>query len=376
MDALKLTLNEIERAGSSIAEKKTLVGFDGFVDKIVQPVDKRHGLGEAYTPISTIDAFGSRISAAAGKSTNIELYPKLEKLGGNGPIMANALLAAGCQTHYIGALGDPTIHPVFAEFATRTEAISLCDPGITHAVEFTDGKIMLGTMASLDNITFETLQAKCGPHNLIEAFASRDLISLINWTMVPHMSEVLEAFIDELLPKLPINPERRFFFDLCDPQKRSDEAVKRVLKAIDKFNDFSKTTLGLNFKESHEISRVLGLPCLDDDEAGLCQMAVNIREALTIDTVMIHPVHAAACATPEGTAWVPGPYCQSPKITTGAGDHCNAGFCTAQILGFAPEACLVLGVSTSGYYVRTAESPSLEALQGFISQWLKDGEVA
>jgi len=31
--------------------------------------------------------FGRRILAAAGKSTNIELFPRLEKLGGNGPIM-------------------------------------------------------------------------------------------------------------------------------------------------------------------------------------------------------------------------------------------------------------------------------------------------
>ena len=45
-----------------------MVGLDGFVDKIVTPVDKRHGLGESFDPIDTIDALGSRISAAAGKA--------------------------------------------------------------------------------------------------------------------------------------------------------------------------------------------------------------------------------------------------------------------------------------------------------------------
>ena len=61
-----------------------MVGLDGFVDKIVTPVDKRHGMGEQFDAIETIADLGSRISAAAGKSANLELFPRFEKLGGNG----------------------------------------------------------------------------------------------------------------------------------------------------------------------------------------------------------------------------------------------------------------------------------------------------
>ena len=66
---------------------------------------------------------------------------------------------------------------------------------------------------------------------------------------------------------------------------------------------------------------------------------------------------------------MPGPYTEKPLITTGAGDHFNAGFTTGQLLGLDPEGCLALGVSTSGHYVRTGESPSLAALETFLANW-------
>src|SRR5690606_23850616 len=138
-------------------EKFAVTGLDGFVDMIVHPVAQRHGLGDQFTPIRTIAEFGQRIAAAAGKSTNIEIFPLMEKLGGNGPIMAQALLAAGMKLHYIGALGRPTVHSVFSEFAKRSQAVSIAEPGLTTAAEFSDGKIMFGRTVSLDAITFDAM---------------------------------------------------------------------------------------------------------------------------------------------------------------------------------------------------------------------------
>ena len=66
---------------------------------------------------------------------------------------------------------------------------------------------------------------------------------------------------------------------------------------------------------------------------------------------------------------MPGPYTDRPLITTGAGDHFNAGFSQGEMLGLDPEACLALGVSTSGHYVRTALSPSLDDLENFLATW-------
>ena len=80
-------------------------------------------------------------------------------------------------------------------------------------------------------------------------------------------------------------------------------------------------------------------------------------------------LNTTACANAAGVWWVPGPYTSQPLITTGAGDHFNAGFVTGQLLGLDPEACLTLGVCTSGHYVRTGESPTLGALETFLANW-------
>src|SRR5437870_3396521 len=90
-------LSQLAPKRSQIGASSALVGFDGFVDTIVTPVGLRRSAGENFTPISTLTELGQRILGAAGKSTNIELYPRTDKLGGNGPIMANALLAAGTR---------------------------------------------------------------------------------------------------------------------------------------------------------------------------------------------------------------------------------------------------------------------------------------
>lgn len=86
-------LTQLMRKGEEIA---VVAGLDGYVDNIIDVVDARTGPTE-YTPIGTIADLGSRISAAAGKSGNLEFVIKLEKLGGNGPIMSNAMLAYGIK---------------------------------------------------------------------------------------------------------------------------------------------------------------------------------------------------------------------------------------------------------------------------------------
>ncbi len=98
-------------------------------------------------------------------------------------------------------------------------------------------------------------------------------------------------------------------------------------------------------------------------------LAAAIRQKLGLVTVVVHPCESAACATAAGTWHVPGPVIGQPLLTTGAGDHFNAGFATGQLLGLTPESCLALGVSTSGHYVRTGQSPSLADLETFLANW-------
>ena len=106
-----------------------LVGFDGFVDEIVTPVAARHGPGEDYVPFASIADFAERIaSAGGGRNANIEIVPRREKLGGNGPILANELLSLGSDVRYVGALGTPDVHSLFVDLAHATHAVSLANP--------------------------------------------------------------------------------------------------------------------------------------------------------------------------------------------------------------------------------------------------------
>ena len=105
-----------------------VVGLDGFVDEIVSVVDKRLD-GDRFEPVRTIEAFGRRVAGAANQSTNIELVTRQTKLGGNGPIMVDALAAAGMGVTCIGSLGYPEIHPVFAELSRRATVCSIAARG-------------------------------------------------------------------------------------------------------------------------------------------------------------------------------------------------------------------------------------------------------
>lgn len=370
MNYRKQTLEELAAKSSTLSTKTSLVGFDGFVDKIISVVDKRTGQGDQFTAIPTIAEFGARISAAAGRSTNLELFPRMEKLGGNGPIMANALSAAGLGVKYIGALGESAIHPVFEEFARRTSAISVCDPGITHALEFQDGKIMLGTMASLDHLTFDRILRKMGEGAFLDCLSKADLVALVNWTMIPNMTGIFQSLVDRAFPNFGYLEGRTFFFDLADPEKRPGHELLAVLRLLKRFRAHGHVILGLNLKEALQADAVLGGQHPDISPEGLQHLAARIRQETEVNTVVIHPTDSAACANKDGTWWVKGPYCEKPLITTGAGDHFNAGFSLGTVLGLTPPACLTLATTFSGHYVRTARSPGLGDAANFIAQWV------
>src|SRR5258707_15588807 len=145
------TATQLQASISRAAAMTAFVGLDGFVDEILHVVDKREN-AENFSRLPTIAQLAGRLAAAAGKSANIELVGQMTKLGGNGPIMANALASFGAKATYLGNLGYPNPHPVFADFAKCAEIHSIAEPGYTDAVEFEDGKVMLGKHQSLKHV--------------------------------------------------------------------------------------------------------------------------------------------------------------------------------------------------------------------------------
>ncbi len=349
---------------NSIRDSRSIVGFDGFVDSIIHVVKKRHS-STKYERMEQMAEFGESIKNAAGLSMNYEFVTQLEKLGGNGPIMANALLNYGSPLTYIGLLGHPQIHQVFTDFAQRAEVISIEEPGYTDAVEFVDGKLMFGKHASLANATWETLTSFIPEDQLVSKLEAAQLVALVNWTMLPFMSDIFDKLLQQIVPRLG-GTERWIFFDLCDPSKRTSSDIEEALNQIKRFEESFKVILGLNFNESRQIGKVLGLSEPQMEHHEVAAHATAIRESMDIHSVVIHPTAFAAASDSTGSAAVNGPYTSNPKITTGAGDHFNAGFCIGRMLGADLDISLQLGVATSGYYVRNAESPIPAKLREFL----------
>ena len=111
----ELCAQKLSTAVDRVGQLTAFVGLDGFVDEILDVVDKRMD-ARHYARVPTIARLAERIAEAADRSTNIELVNQITKLGGNGPIMANALASFGLQVTYLGILGYPNLHPVFGDF--------------------------------------------------------------------------------------------------------------------------------------------------------------------------------------------------------------------------------------------------------------------
>jgi sugar/nucleoside kinase (ribokinase family) len=350
-----------------LSQMSAFVGLDGFVDEILHVVDKRES-AENYTRLPTIAQLAERLAAAAGRSTNVELVGQLTKLGGNGPIMANALASFGLKVSYLGILGYPTLHPVFADFARRAEVYSIAEPGYTDALEFEDGKIMLGKHMSLKQMNWDNIQARFGRDKFDQKFGAADLVGFVNWTMLTAMSDIWSAVLKDVCPAMK-GPRRKMFIDLADPEKRTSEDILRALELISAFQKYFDVILGLNEKEGHEIADNLGFKTDDHSPEGLLKLCNEIHLRVRVDTIVIHPTAYALASGPDGDAIIQGPFTPKPKITTGAGDHFNSGFCLGKLLGLSTELCLLAGVTTSGFYVRSAQSPGVADLTELLRNW-------
>ena len=360
----QLVHHQLRAARPKLAASKAVVGFDGFVDTILHVVARRESATK-YNRMDGMRDFAGKIEGAAGQSANFEFVTQMVKLGGNGPIMAHALGSYGTPMTYIGSLGAPNIHPIFADFAAHAKVHSIAEPGYTDAIEFQDGKLMCGKHGSLKEVNWANLIAQVPEEQLAEIFSESSLIALVNWTMLPHMTAIWTKIASRIAPKL--SGERRWLFiDLADPAKRSPEDIAVALKQITKFEKYFRVILGLNLQESRQIGEVLGFKAPEETYGTVTHHASQIQHALKIDTVVIHPTQFAAAADATGSTHVVGPFTAKPKITTGAGDHFNAGFCIGRLLGLDLASSLQIGVATSGYYVRNAKSPRLTDLSKFL----------
>jgi len=333
------------------------VGFDGFIDTLIQCVDTRKS-STSFHPIATISDFAHRIQKAAGKSTNIECVVQDRLLGGNGPLLAQTLLSLALPVNLVGCFGYPSLSQ---EFTSLKNIHSFAQPGETEALEFRDGKLLLGKMGEIGTLSLEKAFSRL-PRGLIpELLQQSTVIATLNWTMMPLVGEFWHWLLDhrEYLQHKPY-----IFVDLCDPAKRAQTDLKKDLDSLKKLNATAPVVLGLNKSEAEQTAKLLHLPT----DISLSELAHSLTSSLKFHAVIIHTRQEVAGSLEGTKKSLQVPPCSHPKRATGAGDNFNAGLILGLLEKKPLDEILKYAVATSGIWVRTGESATSTSLHSFLKK--------
>jgi hypothetical protein len=308
---------------SRSSKPRCLIGFDGFTDAIYRVVKTRRSADDV-TYFPTIRSFTERLQEGAGVSCNIELVEIEKRVGGNAPLMAESLMRLGAEVDFIGTISRE--EPLFASFINECHSFySLAHSAHSDALEFSDGKIILGKHSSILHVDDQTLK-KCTA--LKELFEAVEMVAMVNWTMLPGMNSIWHYLQNEGLCR-----GKLFFFDLADPAKRTAEDLREAIKLI---AGFDRSILGLNASEAAQV-------------AALCGSA--FPHNLGIKEIVVH-TKTEATTYADGKSWI---YANSlitnPVTTTGAGDNFNAGYTFARLLGYDFLKSLEMGCQVARAYI-------------------------
>jgi sugar/nucleoside kinase (ribokinase family) len=348
---------------------RVVTGFDGFVDEMISLVGERRALDD-FTPVPDISTFATMIASAAGQSSLREIVVTAVQPGGCAVNLADGLASLGATVDCFATIGDPP-HPAFGDIAAKCHRLSSWgpEPGRTLAFEFNDGKLMFSAVEQLAGFTPHTVRELLADGTYAAACEAAHVIALTDWSLYPAMTPVWGLLQHEVFSALTHRPA--FFVDLVDPSTRSVEDIRDMAAALREFEPVGPVTLGLNGTEANALCRAHGTAAAPSDATTdqTLDQAVALREVLGVSRVVIHRVPFAVSATLESATARPGPYSAEAKMSTGAGDRFNAGFCLGLALGFDDGESLMLGCAASGFFVRNARSASRQELIDFLEHW-------
>jgi len=356
-------VEELKKHRHDTDSKKVTIGFDGYVDEVLHIVEDRKDT-DSYEQFKSIRQFGNHILESTS-SCGLEMVSITKKIGGNGPILANALGSLGVYTNCIGTFGEPEIHRSFLE-SQISNLVNIGDIAYTLAFEFQDGKLMLGELGSLSKLTWDYMKEKVGTDKLIGHLNESEIIGITNWSQIQNSNNLWEGILKCCMPNLNQDRKRYLFFDLADPSKRDKEELKSALKLIEAYGNFGENVLGLNFTEADIIYKMLyGESPI---EKNIIVKGKKILDNLNINMLVVHSSECAV-AFHDGEAFMEESIKISrPKLLTGCGDNFNAGFCLGLLLKLPLNLCLRLGIEVASYYITNGKSADLDALIDFITE--------
>lgn len=369
VSGLEPLFEEIRSAVDSWAgeELPGICGFDGFIDTFIE-----------LESADRMEQFGPKVAEAAGIATSFTARHKGDRFGGNGPLFASALnffFDGGASVAYFGALGDPEVLPIFREaLEGRTRRlVTLAHPAHSDCLEFKDGKVMLSDLRTCADIHWDRLLERVDLEDLDEELRSCRFVGAVNWGKLVNVGSIWKGIAERLAAVGRAPKEVPFFMDLAEFEQRPLEDQEELVGLVGEITAQCETILSFNLKEAWQMAEVFEGGFKGDKEPGrIAELAGYLREKIKVDRIVIHPNDGAACAGPEGAVYVPGPFCESPLISTGAGDTFGAGVLAARLLGLSDGAAVLTGACASGYYVRTGAFPAAAQILDLATRWSRN----
>lgn len=322
-----------------------LIGFDGYVDKLVRLKRSQHGCEDFYP---TITSFAEFVQSMGAMSADIALHRISEKIGGNGPLLADALARKTVPTVCIGAMGEPELDVNYQMLKKTVNLISVADVAHSLVMEFDDGKLMFGDTECFANLNWAMIRDKIGIERLRELFSDAALVGFANWSGLPCAGDLLHGILKEIGPSL-IGTKRHLFFDLADPSAKSEEQFQDLFQTMKALRAFFHVTLGLNPKECLQIYNRF-FDCVQ--ERFTPQMVFALTEQFPADEIVVHIAGEAIVGSAGDTpVSVEGIAVERPVISVGAGDNFNSGYCLGLLADMNPKQCAYLGNLAAYWFV-------------------------
>ncbi|WP_135305955.1 carbohydrate kinase family protein [Haloarcula amylovorans] len=338
-------------------------GFDGFVDNVRQA--GTNAGSSADERITTLREFGEEIvtSAAADSSLAISWERHGQRTGGHVSHLSRAYQTLGFDTTLVGMCGDPILDIFEQEFKACT-VYSLGDPGITDAIEFNDGKLMLMESGGAATLDWETIESRVGIETLVDELDGAKLLGIGYWAVIPEMASILDGLREEVFPKLSAPPEQ-VLLDPANIRELDQEVLEPIVTATRRLAEEVEVTVSANRYETKELADVLGAHTSEE----LVADARVVFDSLAVDRFVGHSVTESVVVSDEGTTSVSVNPVDSPELTTSAGDHFNAGVSLGLVEDLPEAAAVVLGNALAREFVRTGETPSYDDVVSAVSSY-------
>lgn len=336
---------------------RALVGFDGYVDKLVRP-RRSQALGDCF---DTVREFAETILSMGGTSSDIAVSRIFEKIGGNGPLLADALADKGVLCACIGAMGEGSLPAPYLALAEKVTLYSVAECASSYVMEFNDGKVMLGDADSFLRIGWREIQDRLGKERLLELFAQSRLACFTNWSGLPRSTELLEGIIEDICPHMGDTAfAHTMFFDLADPTAKSPAQFQEFFSALERLCSGFERVVGLNPKECMQVHNHFYGKAADHFDP---QMAEDLLRDFPADELVVHDAGCAYAGKTGGKLRkISGRFLERPMISVGAGDNFNSGYCLGKLCSLPPADCAALGNESAVLFMERAAPASLTQL--------------